>query len=365
MNRQFPCVEIDLQKIRHNTREIMRRCAAMGIQVCGVVKGCNAKPEIARVIKDCGVTQLASSRLEQIVRCRKAGIPGPYMLLRIPGLSELKDLVQYCEWSLQSEVTTLDALERECARQGREHRVIIMAELGDLREGIWNRQELVEICLHVERDLPHVILGGVGVNLGCVGSIQPTPEKMQDLVDIAHQVEAAIGRKLELVSGGATTSFSMVHYGTMPKGINHLRIGEAILLSNDLTVNWGISDMDYLYQDAFIIRAEVVEVRDKPTYPDGRIFIDAFGHTNHYEDRGIRRRAILALGRVDVFELEALIPREDGIKVLGGSSDHCVIDVEDCLRNLQVGDIVEFQCGYSTMLYCTSREDIKYRFINE
>lgn len=86
--------------------------------------------------------------------------------------------------------------------------------------------------------------------------------------------------------------------------INHLRIAEAILLGKDLQVDWGIRDMDYLRMDTFTLRAEVVEVRDKPTYPIGEFAIDAFGHKPVYEDRGIRRRAILALGRADVGELE-------------------------------------------------------------
>lgn len=364
MNRQFPRIEIDLAKIRHNAQEVVRRCRAAGIHVCGVVKGCSAMPEVIRVMKESGVEQLASSRLEQIARCRAAGIPGPYMLLRIPGLSELEDLAELCEWSLQSEVTTLDALEQVCARRGCTHKVVLMADLGDLREGFWDREELLRACLHVEHELPHVELGGVGVNLGCYGSIQPTPEKMETLAEIARRVETAIGRKLEIVSGGSTTSFALVHWGTMPAGINHLRIGEAILLSNDLTVNWGITDMDYLHQDTFLIRAEVVEVRDKPTYPDGKIFIDSFGHQRSYTDRGIRRRAILAIGRADVCELEALIPCEAGVTVLGGSSDHCIIDVEDCPRRLQVGDIVDFMCTYSTMLYGSSREDIRFVFRN-
>lgn len=365
MNRQFPCIEIDLAKIRHNAREVMRRCQAAGIQVCGVIKGCCAMPQIVRVMKECGAAQLASSRLEQIIRCRQAGIPGPYMMLRIPALSELADVVRWCEWSLESELVTLDALEAECRQQDRIHHVILMVDLGDLREGFWDREEFLAACLHVERDLPHVILGGVGVNLGCYGSIQPTPEKMEALCDIAHEVERAIGRKLEIVSGGSTTSFSLVHQGTMPPGINHLRIGEAILLNNDLGVNWQLPGMEYLYQDAFVIRAQVIEARAKPTYPDGQIFIDSFGHQRTYADRGIRRRAILALGRADVNELETLIPRQEGIQVLGGSSDHCIIDVEDCPRSIEVGDIVEFLCTYSTMLYGTSREDVRYHFLHE
>ena len=362
MNRQCPCLEVHLDRLYHNAEQVISRCTARGIQVCGVIKGVGGMPETARVIRQAGAVQIGTSRLEQVARCRAAGVEGPFLLIRIPGLSELADTVALCEMSLQSEVSTLDALEQECLRQGKTHSVIVMADLGDLREGFWNAGELIAACVHVERDLPHVHLAGIGVNLSCYGSIRPTPEKMTQLTDLAGQVEAAIGRRLEIVSGGATSSYTLVHWDTMPQGINHLRIGENILLSYDLQNLWHISDMDYLRTDTFTLTAEVIEVREKPTYPQGEFCIDAFGHTPEYTDHGVRRRALLALGRADVGELETLEPRESGITVVGGSSDHCILDVTDCPRHLQVGDTVSFSLRYSHLLYLTGREDVRFLY---
>lgn len=363
--RQYPQLEFDLALLRSNADAVISRCRGMGIRVCGVVKGVDGLPEAARVLRAAGAEELGTSRLEQVAKCRAAGVPGPWLLIRIPGLTELPDVVALCETSLQSEWPTLLALGEECLRQNKTHRVIVMTDLGDLREGFWDKKELVDVCERVERDLPHVQLAGIGVNLTCYGSTKPTPEKMNELVGLARQVEQRIGRKLEIVSGGATSSFTLVHWGTMPAGVNHLRIGEAILLGKDLQVDWGIRDMDYLRMDALTLRAEVVEVKDKPTYPIGEFAIDAFGRKPVYEDRGIRRRAILALGRADVGELESLIPREPGLTVIGGSSDHCIVDVEDCPRRLQVGDIVEFSLCYSHMLYATARSDMRIIFKNQ
>ncbi len=363
--RQYPQLEFDLALLRSNADAVISRCRGMGIRVCGVIKGVDGLPEAARVLRAAGAEELGTSRLEQVAKCRAAGVPGPWLLIRIPGLTELPDVVALCETSLQSEWPTLLALEEECLRQNKTHRVIVMTDLGDLREGFWDKKELVDVCERVERELPHVQLAGIGVNLTCYGSTKPTPEKMNELVGLARQVEQRIGRKLEIVSGGATSSFTLVHWGTMPAGVNHLRIGEAILLGKDLQVDWGIRDMDYLRMDALTLRAEVVEVKDKPTYPIGEFAIDAFGRKPVYEDRGIRRRAILALGRADVGELESLIPREPGLTVIGGSSDHCIVDVEDCPRRLQVGDIVEFSLCYSHMLYATARSDMRIIFKNQ
>ena len=277
MVRNYPQLEVDLSILRSNARQVITRCQQQGIRVCGVVKGVDGLPEVARAMRLCGAEELGTSRLEQVERCRAAGVGGPWLLIRIPGLSELPDVVRLCETSLQSERVTLDALEEECVLQGKTHRVIVMADLGDLREGFWDKDEMVDVCVHVERELPHVELAGVGGNLTCYGSTKPTPEKMQALLDIAARIEKRIGRKLEIISGGATSSYTLVHWGTMPAGINHLRIGENILLGKDLQVNWGIQDMDYLRMDGFTLRAEVVEVREKPTYPIGEFAIAAFG----------------------------------------------------------------------------------------
>lgn len=362
MERQYPCVKVHTARLGQNAREVVSRCHRLGVSVCGVIKGCGGLPEVARLFREAGADEIGTSRLEQVAACREAGVAGPYLLLRVPGLTELPGVVALCETSLQSERATLDALEQECARQGKTHSVIIMADLGDLREGFWDKEEMADCCVHVERDLPHVHLKGVGVNLGCYGSIKPTPEKMEELLTIARDVESRIGRKLEVVSGGATSSYVLVHDGNMPEGINHLRIGEGILLAKDLQVDWGITDMDYLRMDTFTLHGEVLEIRRKPSYPQGEFAIDAFGHKPVYVDKGPQIRALIGFGRADVGDVESLICCEAGMTVIGGSSDHCIVDATAC-RPLQVGDIVEFHLCYSHMLYATGRSDVRFQFV--
>ena len=362
MDRKFPRIVIDRDKLRNNCTQIVKHCEARGIAVAGVIKGAGGLPEIARLYRSCGAAQLATSRLEQMELWRREGIPGPYMLLRVPGLSELPEVARLADYSLQSDATTLDALNSVCAEQGVTHQVIVMADLGDLREGFWDKTEMVEVCCHVEQGLDHLHLAGVGVNLGCYGAVKPTPENMEQLVDIARAVEARIGRRLEIVSGGATSSYTLVHWGTMPQGINHLRIGETALLAKDLQVDWGISDMDYLLRGTMRLEAEIIELRKKPTHPVGETVIDAFGNRPTFVDRGMRLRALAAFGRADVGQVETLLCREPGMTVIGGSSDHCILDVEDCPRALRVGDVVSFDLSYSHMLYATGRTDIAVVF---
>ena len=350
MEKKFPVLEIDLKKLRHNIDEIVSRCNNAGISVVGVVKGFNGFEPATRVFEESNCTGIASSRLEHIEDARKAGIKGPFYNLRIPMLSEVPDLVRFCDVTLNSEVETLKAINSECAKQNKKHSVILMADLGDLREGFWDKDEMVEVGIFVEKKLEHVHLMGVGTNLGCYGSIVPTVENMEVLISIAERIEAAIGRKLEAISGGGTTSLPLVISGKMPKRINHLRIGEGILLGKDLHEIWGV-DMSFLHFDVFTMKVEIIEIKEKPSYPYGEIFVDAYGNKPEYDDKGMQKRALLGLGKLDIAMYEQFIPRDEGIEILGGSSDHLIIDITNDKVQRKVGDILEFDVRYATMMY--------------
>ena len=101
--RKYPQLEFDLEKLRGNARAVISRCHGQGIRVCGVVKGADGLPEVARTLRQCGADELGTSRLEQVAKCRAAGVDGPWLLIRIPALTELSAVVSLCETSLQSE----------------------------------------------------------------------------------------------------------------------------------------------------------------------------------------------------------------------------------------------------------------------
>lgn len=363
MQRLFPELRVDLQKIFRNSLQTVSRCKEKGISVCGVIKGCSGLPEVARVMTEAGVCQLGTSRIEHAYQCKKEGIFTPFLLVRVPAMTEIPDVVQLFDYSLESEMDTVLAIDRECSRQQLTHKIVMMVDLGDLREGYWNKEKFIEDCLFLEKNLKYVILSGIGVNLGCYGAIKPTIEKMKELLSISRAIESEINRPLEIVSGGATTSYPLVHDGTMPKGINHLRIGDNILLSRGLQTNWKISDMDYLDMTSFLISAEVVEIKDKPSYPQGEFAFNAYGKLPEYEDTGIRKRALVALGNADVGNVMELVPVNDRIIVVGGSSDYMIIDVTECGNQMQIGDVVEFYPRYINMLHMTMSPNAKLTYV--
>lgn len=358
MKRQgYPRVEINLAYLKHNVEYVVNKCAEKGIQVAGVIKGTTGIPQCVKQFADGGVSYIASSRLEQLEDAKDFGIDKPLMLIRIPMLSEVEDVIRLTELSLNSEMEVLQALNAEAGKQGKKHKVILMADLGDLREGFWDKEEMLEAAVKVE-EMENLVLAGVGTNVGCYGSILATEEKLDELVAIAEKIEACIGRQLEYISGGATSSFMRVIDGDIPERVNFLRIGEGILLARDLEVFYGY-DMSQMHQDVYTLKAEVIEVKDKPSHPVGEIAVDAFGHTPEYVDRGIRRRALLALGKVDYGSIDEIFPQDEGVEILGASSDHTILDIEDAKRDFKVGDIVSFGINYASVVYVTNCRNVQ------
>ena len=358
----YPKLVIDLNKLRNNISKVKNMCSDIDVEIAGVIKGCSGLIPCAQQFERAGCAYIASSRLDQLEPLREHGIQAPLMMVRIPMLSEAEDVVRICDYSLNSEVEVLRELNVQARLQDKEHNVILMADCGDLREGFWDKNEMVRVAEMVEKEMVNLHLAGVGVNVGCYGSIMATPEKLQELVDIAERIEEKIGRELEIISGGATSSLMRVIDGNLPERINMLRVGEGILLAYDLPHLYGYEQED-MYQDVFKLRAEVIEVKDKPSHPVGEIGFDAFGHRIQYEDRGIRRRALVGIGKCDYGDPEELICCEPGAEVLGASSDHTILDVQDVGRDLRVGDIIEFDIKYATLVYLTNSPNIDKVYI--
>ncbi|HKK96003.1 MAG TPA: alanine racemase, partial [Anaerovoracaceae bacterium] len=168
---KYPCVEINLTHLKENVTEVNKRCQEHGIDMIGVIKGATGLPLVAKQYIEGGAKMIASSRLEQIEDCIEFGLDTKYLCLRVPMLSEVDDIVRLTEYSLNSEYKVINALNHAAKEQNKIHNVILMADLGDLREGFWNKSELVDVATKIENEMDNIVLSGVGTNLGCYGSI--------------------------------------------------------------------------------------------------------------------------------------------------------------------------------------------------
>jgi predicted amino acid racemase len=277
-------------------------------------------------------------------------------------ISEIGEVVKYADISLNSELETINKIENECRKQNKKHKIILMMDLGDLREGILDEDEFINTVLYIENNLKYVKLYGIGTNLSCYGSIKPTYKNLNKLCNVGIKIENKIGRDLDIISGGATTTLPLILENNIPKKINNLRIGEAILVGRDLIDYWGY-DLKQIHKDTIILKAEVIELKSKPSYPIGDMFIDAFGNKPIYEDRGIRKRAIVGIGKQDFVFHDSLIPLDEGIKIVGSSSDHLIIDIQDSTKNIELGDVINFGMFYPNVLFLTVSEYVKKEYI--
>ena len=266
-----PYITIDLNKIEHNARTITALCGKYGIDVCGVSKVTCGMPQVAKAMLRGGVACIGESRMKNIHRLKANGVATEFTLLRIPPLSAADDIVTSVNMSLNSELPVIQALSEAASRRGLVHNIMIMVDLGDLREGVWPDDLLPMVREVVE--LPGIRIAGLGTNLSCYGGVMPSEKNMNQLVDYAHRIETAFGITLRYISGGNSSSLNLIASGKMPRAVNHIRIGEGILLGRE-TVNR--SAWPGTFQDAFLLQAEIIELKEKPSVPIGETGEDAF-----------------------------------------------------------------------------------------
>ena len=344
-----PILEIDTKKVTENAKKLHDFCAQRGVELTFVTKGFSARPEVIRAALAGGITSFADSRLKNI-RAAKQAIPGlKYLLIRIPAIMEAEDVVRWADWSLQSQIEVIKAVSEAALRQGKIHPIILMIDVGDLREGVFGRAQLDEIVPQI-KDCAGVELVGLGTNVGCYGSVLPSVENTAVLVELRDYLHKKYGFSISVLSAGGTCALKLLEDGSMPAGINQLRVGEAVLYGEDTTGN---RFLEGYHQDAFRFKAQVVELRRKPSVPIGELGRDGKGDTPEYPDRGVRLRAICAAGKQDV-AWAALTPMLPGAEMIGASSDHLIVDVENCGGQVQVGDWLTFRCGYMAVLDATT-----------
>ena len=356
MSQPAPRLEVDLDKIYHNAQTLVTRLQRVGISVTGVTKATLGAPEIAKTWLRAGVSGLGDSRLENIARMRRAKITAAMSLIRSPMLSQVEEVVVQTGMSFNTELEVVRQLSLACKRRGCVHRIVLMVELGDLREGIMP-VDLVEAVRQVLA-LPNIVFMGIGANLACRSGVVPDSNKMRELSSLADLLDATFGPIVKIVSGGNSANLDWAFGGGDVGRINNLRLGEALLLGCEPLHRKTISG---LHTDAFGLVAEVIELKMKPSTPWGALAQNAFGELAPKSSAGPGsiQQAILAIGRQDIDPSGLTAP--PGIKILSASSDHLVVDVSDFRGSMRVGAEVTFQLDYSALLRAMTSPFIKQR----
>lgn len=336
-----PRLEINLGKVGHNAHTLVGLLGVRGITVSGVTKATLGLPDVANALMGAGVTGLADSRIENIQTMRGTDIKAHMTLIRSPMISQAALVVETVDMSLNTELDVISELSKAAQAAGRTHAVLLMVELGDLREGIMPAD--LEAVVRKTLGFPNIALKGIGTNLACRSGVVPDAENMGELSALADAIDAIFGPTCKIVSGGNSGNLEWALSHADTGRINNLRLGESILLGCEPLRRRPI---DGLYTDAITLVAEVIESKRKPSQPRGALAEAAFGTVIPADDSGAVFQAILALGQMDT-DPEGLTPPH-GIKILGSSSDHLILD---CGRSpLAVGAEIVFQLNYSALI---------------
>lgn len=353
----YPRINIYLNKLKENLGFFTKLCHEQGIMTAIVTKVFCADRRIVALINESGADMIADSRTQNLLGMNTEK---PRLLLRIGMQSEAETIVACSEISMQSELETIKKLNDAAEKTGLVHKVILMIDMGDLREGIFNteREKILRTAefIHSAENLEFY---GIGVNLTCYGGILPDENNLGGLVAITEWLRKELHEEIPLISGGNSSTMGLLMERNVPAGINHLRLGESFVLGNDTATGKPVMGLN---TDCFVLEAEIVELQIKPSKPIGRSGPNAFGEYLEYPDRGMMKRAILAIGRQDV-SVDGLSPTDPDVEIIGASSDHLIVNLTNCKRDLRVGDTLTFIPDYGALLHLFTSKYVDRNYI--
>jgi predicted amino acid racemase len=353
----YPRVDIQVEGVLANFAAIRAAAEARGVALSLVTKAlAGYQPLVERLI-EAGATSLGEAHVHTLRKYD--GLPVEKWMIRLPLISQAYDVVRHTDVSLNTELATIRALGAAAEDQSKRHKVVIMVESGDRREGVLP-DRVVEVCVETSR-VPGIELHGLGTEFGCVSDVVPSPDAMDQFARLVDEVETALGRTLPVISGGSSNGLGLLIDGQMPPRINHLRVGETILTGK--IANFG-TPLPGGSVSPFTLSAEIIEVVDKPSLPSGprapgQTPVDA---DPHFPDRGVRRRALVAVGKQDV-GIHSLSPHDPAILIEEGSSDVFVADITDSATTYEVGDILTFAMDYFAILPAMVSEFVEKRLV--
>lgn len=350
-------LEIDLKKFDTNVKIVKKYLENKNVILSPTIKVYHGDLKLVKILYDNGIIEVCSSRVSQLKKV-KENFNMKTLLLRLPSFSEFNDISLYVDTVLITEKNVALELNEVLKKNNKHINCIIMQDIGDLREGLMNYEDILELALIIE-NLSNINLSGIGTNFNCYGSVRPSTKNMNMVVETKKKLEQVLNRKLDILSGGATTSLELMFKDELDKEVNHLRVGGLLVQKTYYKEFCDFPKYLKGIEDVYVLKAEIIELNTKPTYPIGELVVDGFGNKPNYIDNGIRKRAIISLGKYDVGSSLQIYPLDKDIKVLGGSSDHIILDIEDSKNNYVVGDFIPFYLDYESILFSNASIDVE------
>ncbi len=340
-------IELNRKKLQHNYEYLSNLFDTSGIEWGVVTKVLCGNEKYLKEVIDLGMGQICDSRASNLKVIKELNPDVQTIYIKPPAKGTIPDVVKYADISFITEFETIKALSREARKQHKTHKVIIMIEMGDLREGVM-RDEFIDFYARIF-ELSNIEVVGIGTNLNCLTGVLPNQDKLIQLCLYKELIEAKFNKEIPLVSGGSSVTLPLMFKQLLPTGINHFRIGETLFFGNDIVDNVPIEGME---SDIFRLFAEIIELSEKPYIPEGEMGTNLSGHSFEIKEDDYGKtshRAILDLGLLDV-DQKHLSPVDTRLEFFGASSDMMVVDLGENSGNYKVGDTIEFRLSYLSVL---------------
>ncbi len=351
---------LDRQKLKTNFNYLNDLFKSNGIEWAIVTKMlCGYEPYLKEVV-DLGIKEICDARISNLKKIKKLAPEIQTVYIKPPAKRAIPDIIKYADASFNTEFRTIKLLSDEAGRQGKTHKIIIMIELGDLREGVMG-DHLIDFYGSVF-ELPNIKVTGIGSNLNCLHGVMPSHDKFVQLSLYAQLIEAKFNRKIPWVTGGTSVVIPLIDIHQLPKGINHFRVGETLYFGTDLVNQTIFKGMEH---DVIRLYAEIIEITKKPVIPIGALDANPSGETFEINENDYGRmthRAILDIGLLDI-NSDYLIPEDKTFRFVGASSDMLVLDIDDNDQCYKVGDLIPFDLKYMGALSLLNSNYIEKKLI--
>ena len=308
-------------------------------------------------VMNLGVMEMHDSRISNLKKIKKLNPNIQTVYIKPPSKRNISKIVKYADVSFNTEIYTIQMLSEEAKLQNKTHGIIIMIEMGDLREGVLG-EELLNFYEQVF-SLSNIEIRGIGTNLNCLSGVMPTQDKLIQLSLYKQLIEAKFNVKIPWVSGGTSVAIPLMLKNARPMAVNHFRIGEALFFAKDLFTGETIEGM---HNDVFKLYAEIIEITEKPNNPTGELGENVAGNTFEVDENtdlsSTSLRAILDIGLLDM-QPQYLAPTNEAITIIDSSSDMTVIDISNSKKQYKVGDLVSFDLQYMGALHLLNSDYIE------
>jgi len=318
---------------------------------------CGYKPYL-EVLHKMGVSTLCDSRISNLKVIKDISKDIETVYIKPPAKESVSDVIQYADISFNTEIETIKALSKEAIKQNKKHQVLIMIELGELREGVL-RDEFIDFYEAIF-ELPNIEVIGIGTNLTCLYGVLPSQDKLIQLSLYVKLIEAKFNQKIPFISGGTSVTIPLIFHKLLPKEINHFRVGESFFMGTEPYNNEIIQGMS---NNIFELNAQIIELNEKPAVPDGQFGENLHGDSYTFDEKDLKNtsiRAILDVGVLDIDEKHAELQDPD-LEIVGSSSDVTVIDLGENKNNYKLGDYIKFNLGYLAILRIMNSKYIEKR----